>query len=211
MKNQKGGNFLNNIGSSVFQNTKKKNYTVRLPGSDLFKSSKTSQSYQPKLSIIFNYHVPNEEQYDITTISPHNPISSKYTSREPHIIITDNSKYLIVLYREIKNKKNPTPKLLLHFLIGFINNVHTKLFSYIEPIIKIGKKQKFVVKMYKYPITDTSKDFIKIHNINKKKAFEELSSYLINNRLQLVNTFVYVVKGEPNQGGLNLFSLIKHK
>jgi hypothetical protein len=206
---RKGGSFLNIIGNSVFKNNKKRNYSVKYPGSGLIKafSSGSSNPQNKLISIIFNHHKPNEKAYDITNLT-NNTLSSKFTTKEPYLRINNSDKYLIVIYRE-KNKKNiPEPIYLLHFLVGFINSLPTKIFHYIEPKIKPGRKQKFIVKIYKYPVTDKTKIFTTINNFNKKKAYQELSTYLNTVKLPVINTFVYYVQGEFGSS-VNLFNMIK--
>ena len=112
---KKGGNILNSITNSFIQAPKKKNYTVRVPGSGLMKSiSSYTSSKQPLqnkiLKIIFNYHLPN--QFDITEKPPNTIISSKSVTKEPYILVNTAGKYLLVIYREVIKKNMPTPKLL---------------------------------------------------------------------------------------------------
>jgi hypothetical protein len=204
---KKGGSFLNTLGSSIFQNTKKKSYAVTYPGSKFLKTlSPTNPGNQQLLSVIFNHHTP--QQIDIIN-TPHTTlIPSKSTIREPYILVNSMDKYLLVIYREIIKKDIPIPKRLLHFAVGYIYRTPTKLFPYVEPKIKPGKKQKFIIKLYKYQLTDKTKNFIKINNFNKKKAYQELSIYINAMNFQPPKTYVYVIKGDYNQD-VNLFNLLK--
>jgi hypothetical protein len=207
---KKGGSFLNTLGSSIFQNTKQKSYNVTFPGSKLFKKFKsltsTSSSNDKLLSVIFNHHTP--QQIDIINTPPTTLIPSKLTIREPYILVNSMDKYLLVIYRESIKKNIPIPKKLLHFAVGYIFRTPTKIFQYVEPKIKPGKTQKFVINLYKYELTDKTKNFIKINNVNKKKAYEELSIYINSMRFQPPKMYVYVIKGDFNQG-VNLFNMLK--
>ena len=204
---KKGGSFLNKLGSSIFQNTKKKSYNVTFPGSKFLKTlSSTNLGNQKLLSVIFNHHTP--QQIDIINTPPTTLIPSKFTIREPYILLNSMDKYLLVIYREIIKKDITIPQRALHFAVGYIYRTPTKLFSYIEPKIKPGKTQKFVINLYKYELTDKTKNFIRINNVNKKKAYQELSIYINSMKFQPPKIYVYVIKGDFNQG-INLFNMLK--
>jgi len=206
-RTKKGGGILDSIGSAIVQVPKKKDYSVHIPGSDLAKtlSSFTKTEKEQILKIIFNYRKSN--QIDITTISPNKLISSDSITNEPYVLLNSMGKYLIVMYREVIKKNIPTPKLLLHFLLGYINRSPTKIFSYIAPNPKFGKTQKFIIKLYKYPPTDTTSNFLKINNFKKQKAYEEFNTYINNNKLLPINTFSFLVKGEAS-AGINLLNIL---
>jgi hypothetical protein len=210
---KKGGSILDSIAKSIIHVPKKKNYTVRAPGMGLIRSlssftNSEKQNQEKILSIIFNYRLYNE--IDITNTTQSSIISSNSITREPYILLDSMGKYLIVMYREINKKNLPVPKLLLHFLIGFINRIPIKIFPYNAPNIKSGKIQSFVIKLYKCPATDNTQNFIKINNINKKEAYKEFSTYISINKLLPINTFRFMVKGEIGASG-NLFDIMSRQ
>ena len=84
-----------------------------------------------------------------------------------------------------------------------------KIFPFIAPKTKPGKVQKFIIKLYKYPDSN-NKEFVKINNINKKKAYDEFNTYITNNKLLPINTFIFNVKGSSNQG-VDLFNIFTKK
>ena len=81
-----------------------------------------------------------------------------------------------------------------------------KIFPYVEPNIKIGKMQKYVIKLYKLPDSN-DKNFIKINNVNKQKAYNEFYTYINANRLLPVNTFRYLVRGDSDSS-VNLLNML---
>lgn len=208
--NKLGGGIFETIGKSLVQVPKEKNYTVRVPRSGLFKMlnpEKLVDKPTVKSLITITYNKSLDTRFNIADISPSIPISSNTINREPYVIINDIGKYLLVMYRIVKKKNSNTPKLLLHWLIGFINYVPTKIFNYIAPNTKLGKLNKFIFKLYKLPDTN-DKSFIKINNINKKKAYDEFSTYINANNLLPMNNYIYniLVKGDSGEG-LNLFNM----
>ena len=206
---KKGGNFLNTFSKSIISIDKRpKNYNVHIPGSKFLKSFSSSSNPQSQLlNVIFNRRVPNQSEYDITNISPNNPISSKFTNKEPYIFLNSDEKYLFVIYREKKKKDVAIPELKLHFLAGYLYRTPTKIFPYVEPKIKPNKKQKFIVKLYKYPINDKLRVYTKIENVvNRKEAYQEFIKYVSANNLQEVKKFIYVVIGD-SQSGFNLLNM----
>ena len=205
-----GGGILDSIGSAIVQVPKTKDYSVHIPGSGFAKtlSSFTKTEQAKMLQIIFNYRQPN--QIDITTISPTKIIPSESITREPYILVNSMGKYLLVIYREVIKNNIPVPKLLLHFLIGYINRSPVKIFHYIEPKPKLGKIQTFVIKLYKCPPNDNTSNFIKINNIDKQKAYAEFNTYISTNKLLPINTYRFMVKGGTSSG-VNLFNMLSQK
>ncbi len=205
----KGGNFLNTISNSVFKNTKKKDYHVHVPGSNFVKSltSTISNTKQTNiLNVIFERNSP--KPIDITNISSSTLVSSISTEKEPYISVNSMDKYLIAIYREKNKKNNPTPIFLLHFLVGYINRTPTKLFHYISPKLKPGKKQKFILNLYKYPINDKTKIFTKINNVNKKLAYQEFNTYINTVKIPVIKQIIYIINGELGSS-INLFNMLK--
>ena len=207
-----GGGIFETIGKSLVQVPKQRNYSSSISGlfsklnpSKLESSSKIDKP-QPVV-IKYNYRLPNE--IDITTNTPNIPINSNSITKEPYVTINSMGKYLLVMYRII-NKK-PTPKLLLHWLIGFMNYAPTKIFHYIAPNTKIGKLNNFVMKIYKLPEdNNNNKTFIKINNFKKQKAYEEFNTYIKSINLLPINTYNFVVKGSSEEG-INLFNMLSKK
>ena len=207
-----GGGIFETIGKSLVQVPKQRNYSSPISGlfsklnpSKLESSSKIDKP-QPVV-IKYNYRLPNE--IDITTNTPNIPINSNYITKEPYVTINSMGKYLLVMYRII-NKK-PTPKLLLHWLIGFMNYAPTKIFHYIAPNTKIGKLNNFVMKIYKLPEdNNNNKTFIKINNFTKQKAYEEFNTYIKSTNLLPINTYNFIVKGSSEEG-INLFNMLSKK
>jgi len=213
-KTQKGCGFLNSLGNSLVQFPKRKNYNVHMPGQkyiNLINPSKTEKFFKAEsekvIKIIFNYRLSN--QIDITQSVPNTIISSESITNEPYTLVNSMGKYLLVMYREVNKKNVSTPKLLLHWLVGYMNMSRVKLFSFIAPKIKSGRIQKFIIKLYKYPDSN-NKEFIKINNINKKKAYDEFNTHITNNKLLTINTFIFNVKGSSNQG-IDLFNIFTKK
>ena len=212
--NKLGGGIFESIGKSLVQVPKKKNYTVHVPRSGLFKMLNPENFVNKpnvKSLITITYNKSLDTRFNIADVSPSVPISSNTINREPYVIINDIGKYLLVMYRIVKKKNSTIPKLLLHWLIGFMNYVPTKIFNYIAPNTKLGKLNKFIFKLYKLPDT-TDKSFIKINNINKKKAYDEFNTYITTNNLLPMNNYIYniLVKGDSDKG-INLFNMFSSK
>jgi len=209
-----GGGIFNTITSSIVQFPKEKNYTVRAPGSGMFQmlnpanlKSSTNANSQKLIAIIFNYHLPN--QFDITNIKANTILSSNTLSKEPYVLINNMGKYVLVMYRIINKKNAETPKLLLHWVVGYMNRMPTKIFHYIAPKPKSNKINKFAIKLFKLPdIND--KIFFKINNINKKKAYEEFNNYIKSKNLLPINTYNFMVKYDSSEG-INLFNMVSKK
>lgn len=199
---KKGGGFFNNIGKSIIQLPKTKNYNVSVPGTGMIKSlSSLSSSLSGESSInntfniIFGYPSPN--QYDITKLTGTKLIPSNIFIKAPLIRFNLFGKYLLVLYREVNKSNIPTPTLLLHYLVGYYNKKPKEIFYFKDTKIKSGRLQNFVIKLYKYPPDDKAETFIKIENYKKKLAYNELNTYIINNKLipDNVHTYKFQVTG----------------
>jgi hypothetical protein len=210
-----GGGILSSIGSAIVKVPKEKNYTVRAPGSgmlqmlnpsklELITKSITKPDSQDIIKIIYNYHLSNE--INIINKSPNTILSSENLYKEPYVLINNMGKYLLVMYRIINKKNIPTPKLLLHWLVGYVNRMPFKIFNYIAPTTKAGRINNFVFKLYKLP-NNNDNNFIKINNINKKKAYIEFNNYVKLQNLLPINTYNIKVKGDSNQG-INLFNML---
>jgi len=208
-----GGGILSSIGSAIVQVPKEKNYTVRAPGSGMLRMlnpskldliTKPTLESQELIKIIYNYHLSN--QIDIINNDPNKILSSENLYKEPYVLINSMGKYLLVMYRIINKKNIPTPKLLLHWLVGYVNRIPFKIFNYIAPTTKAGKIHNFVFKLYKLP-NNNDNNFIKINNINKKKAYIEFYNYVKSQNLLPINTYNVKVKGDANQG-INLFNML---
>jgi len=210
-KNKKyGGGIFESIGSAIVHVPKKKNYTIKIPGSNIMNmlNPKTStlfgnSSKQEFIKIIFNYHLDN--QININDISPNTILSSNKIYKEPYVLINSMDKFLLVMYRIINKKNIPTPKFLLHWLIGYMNRMPTKIFNFIPPNPKVGKIHNFFIKLYKLPDIN-NKNFININNINKKKAYEEFISYIKSQNLLPIRSYSFMVKGSLGEG-INLFNM----
>ena len=102
------------------------------------------------------------------------------------------------------------PKLLLYWLVGYVNRTASTLFHYIQPDVKTGRTHRFVIKLYKFPVTDKTNTFMKINNINKQKAYIEFQDYIKSQNLISVTTLQFKVRN-TGQNGLDIFSLFNNK
>ena len=103
-KKQNGSGVFNNVASLVFTNTKKRNMSVRVPGSKLvqtykqqFKNFQSDKQpiKQDFLKIIYNYRTP--KQFIINKDNTNKIFESSYVLTVPHIQIYDIKHYLLVL------------------------------------------------------------------------------------------------------------------
>jgi hypothetical protein len=217
-KNKKGGA---DFFGGLIQVPDKKNYNVKLPGSryakmlnpNLYISSKTKNNKKnnksnqsQQLKIIFNYRDVN--QLDIANSPDNTTIDNTLTTQEPYIFINSYKyKFLIVMYRQIINI-DKTYKNLLYWLAGYYHRNYTRIFPYIEPNVRPGERSNYIIKIYKCPDNDISNNFLKINNIDKAKAYEELNEYIKKYELYPITTINFTVKGNPNKG-ISLFNMVK--
>ena len=211
----KGGNFLDALSKQIISIPKEKDYRVRYPGSGLINlldpsklEGSLSNTKQKLLTIIYSYKQPN--QYDISDIDNSEILDNSVVSSKPYININSMNKYLLVMYRQVKKKNLPLPKLLLYWLVGYVNRTGTTLFHYIQPNVKTGRTHRFVIKLYKYPVTDKTNTFIQINNVNKQKAYIEFQDYIQSQGLISVVTLQFKVRN-TGQNGLDLFALFNKK
>ena len=214
----KGGNFLDALSKTIISIPKEKDYRVRYPGSGLINLLDPSKLGSQKktnntklLQLIYNYRQP--KQRDISDISINEVLDTNLVSSKPYININSMNKYLLVMYRQVKKKNSPLPKLLLYWLVGYVNRTGTTLFHYIQPNVKTGRTHRFVIKLYKYPVTDKTNTFIKINNVNKQKAYEEFQNYIKSQNLIAIKTIQFIVKNTGNIGniGVDILSLLSKK
>lgn len=211
----KGGNLLDTLSKSIISIPKEKDYRVRYPGSGLISlldpstlEGSLSNTKQKLLTIIYNYRQPN--QYDISEIDNSEILDNSIVSSKPYVIVNSMNKYLLVMYRQVIKKNMQYPKLLLYWLVGYVNRTSSTLFHYIQPDVKTGRTHSFVIKLYKFPVTDKTNTFIKINNINKQKAYIEFQDYIKSQNLISVTTLQFKVRN-TGQNGFDIFSLFNKK
>ena len=210
-KTKKGGA---DFFGGLIQVPEKKNYNTRLPGSryvkllnpNLYVSKPNSYNNKSdQLKVVFNYRDRN--QLDIANLPDNTVIDSTLTTSEPYVFINSYKyKFILVMYRQVINI-DKTYKNLLHWLIGYYHRNYTRIFPYIEPDVRAGFRNKYTIKIYKCPETDTNNNFLKINNIDQAKAYEEFNAYMNKTKLTLITTINFSVKGNPNKG-FNLFNMI---
>ena len=110
------------------------------------------------------------------------------------------------MYRQVLNL-DKTYKNLLYWLIGYYHRNLSKIFPYIEPDVRAGFSNKYIIKVYKCPDTDIDNNFFKINNVDKEKAYAEFNDYINKTKPTLLTTINFIVKGNPNKG-ISLFNMV---
>ena len=242
---KKGGSFLDAIGSVVQTRTnipRQSSSTSASPSTSplpSFISLLNPDSIEKRLSqrpnqffqITYNYNSPNAININI---NGNKPIPSSAVGMEPHIIIGDINRYLIVLVDDAPNNE-------LLWIAEFANNTKQKtILSYHPPLQSpmqsslqslpsiTMKKHAFAIKIYSYPTT-VQPFILNISNSNKnsdtntnsntnsntkKQAYRKFLAYLTNpqnaNQIKLIKTFPLNIYND-NPVGVNVFSLLSQK
>jgi hypothetical protein len=184
-RTQYGSGVFNTMSGLVFTNTKKTDYSVSLPGSQLLSTSKqqlknimtkknTSISF---FKIIYNYRTPKEHTIEKNTITPLYQSSAVFTV--PHIHINHIKHFLIVMIL-------PGVKPSLLWAIDFKNGSKLKtIIDYSLPKFAIDYKFKLVFNIYKYP--DNTINSFRLKNsmiMKRKKAYRKFKKYLIKKNME---------------------------
>lgn len=184
-RTQYGSGVFNTMAGLVYTNTKKTDYSVSLPGSQLLSTSKqqlknimtkknTSISF---FKIIYNYRTPKEHTIEKNTITPLYQSSAVFTV--PHIHINHIKHFLIVMIL-------PGVKPSLLWAIDFKNGSKSKtIIDYTLPKFAIDYKFKLVFNIYKYPNNTINSFSLKNSMIMKrKKAYRKFKKYLIKKNME---------------------------
>lgn len=198
-----GGNFLNKISGSFFDNTGTRNLSYKGVGSKVFKNTKTSiSSFQQGkninlnlLTLIYNNKTPN--QITITNSTLNTIYESSKLSTAPHVQVNDMRHFLLVMILQGNEKKKP--KLL--WAKNFKNRSSSiSIINYLLPKQKkfpIGSIYKVVFKLYTYPVN--SQEPFKLEDsltIKRTVAMQRLNTYLVNNNMinSIATSYIISIK-----------------
>ena len=208
--NQLGAGLFNNItssiGSSIYHKPKEKDYSVHIPGSQYAKllnperiKKLTILKPQSLLSVIFNYHKPN--QLNLINVSKNVVLPSGKVEYEPHITVNNMKRYLVIMYDTVTKK--------MHYVIEFKNRSKYKtILSYLPPRPEDGKEHKFVIQLINYPQNLNPLKIIDMSSPKRRKMFRKVFKYIKNNNLlPAVITKSFNVKLDLSSG-INLFNII---
>ena len=191
-QNGSGFDILGTVSGAIFTNTKKRNMTVRLPGSKLFTTTKQNmkriitpqiQTKQPDIiTIIYNY--TSSKDIIINYNSINKLYQSSYVQTVPYIQMKSiHHFFLVILLAGIK------PKLI--WAIDLNNGSKSRsILDYMLPKFNVGVKFKLIIKLYKYPDTiNNTLNIIHKGETVRDKAYNELRNYILKNNI--VNHIFY--------------------
>lgn len=205
-KSLSGGNFLNSIGSVV---STKKNYTT--PFSSISKvlnpasiEKRFTQSSTQQFQIIYNYNTPKPLNINI---NQNKPIPSSLVEFEPHIIIGNMNRYLIVLV-----DAEPYNRLLWAVEFAF-NSKRKTILSYQSPIpsLNITGKHNYSIKIYSYPNDVQPFTVMDIAGRKRKEEYTNLMTYLTNpqtkDKITLIRNYPLNIYKDTSSG-FSLFNIV---
>ena len=185
-QNGSGFDILGTVSGALFTNTKKRNMTVKIPGSNLFTTTKHTmkrliqpqlQKTQPDIiTIIYNYRTSKEMIINYKSINK--LYQSSYVQTVPYIQMKSiHYFFLVIVLAGMK------PKLL--WAIDLNNGSKSRsILDYDLPKFHVGVKFKLMIKLYKYP--DTIINTLNIVNKDKTvrdKSYNELHNYILKNNI----------------------------
>jgi len=200
-----GGNILNSIGSVV---STKKNYTTPFSQiSKVLNPASLEQRFTQHTNffqITYNYNTPKPLNININQTKP---IPSSLVEFEPHIIIGNMNRYLIVLIDDA-----PFNRLL--WAVEFANNSKRKtILSYQSPnaSLNIIGKHNYSIKIYSYPNEVQPFTVMDISGRKRKEEYTNLMTYLTNpqnkDKLVLVRNFPLNIYKDKSSG-VSLFNIV---
>jgi len=201
-----GGNFEKFLSSLVYttRNTPgtSKSYISRFlnPASI---GKRFTQSSTNQFQIIYNYNTPNPLNININQTKP---IPSSLVEFEPHIIIGNMNRYLIVLV-------DGAPYTRLLWAVEFAFNTKRKtILSYESPTasLNITGKHNFSIKIYSYPNEVQPFTVMDIAGRKRKEEYTNLITYLTNpqnkNKITLVRNYPLNIYKDTSSG-VSLFTI----
>jgi hypothetical protein len=209
---KKGGGIFNSVGSFIFNPDAGKNYSTKssllqtITKLDPNRISQQSGKMKPtSFQIYYNYNSPKPLNINLNLAKP---ILSSLVEMEPHIIIGNMNRYLVVLVDVA-----PFNKLL--WASEFINNSKGRtILSYQSPI-PIGREQhNYIIRIYSYPKELPPFTVVDMNTKKRKTEYGNFTTYINNpqykSKINLVKEFKLNITKDFNVG-INLFNQLKIK
>jgi hypothetical protein len=177
-KKQSGSGILNSIGKFIVNTNPPKNtrykssLTSKINLFDLNRYSQNSSKQQNiNFQIYYNYNSPKPFHLNF---NGNKPLSSSVVELEPHIIIGNMNRYLVVLVDD-----EPFNRLL--WVAEFSNNSKKKtILSYLSPIPKSKKQHNYFIKFYTYPEEIPPFTVMDISGQQRKAEYTNFITYINN-------------------------------
>jgi hypothetical protein len=204
-KSLSGGNILDSIGSIV---STKKNYTTPLSSISKVLNpasiERFTQSSSQQFQIIYNYNTPKPLNINI---NQNKPIPNSLVEFEPHIIIGNMNRYLIVLV-----DAEPYNRLLWAVEFAF-NSKRKTILSYQSPTasLNITGKHNYSINIYSYPNEIQPFSVMDISGRKRKEEYTNLMTYLTNpqtkDKITLIRNFPLNIYKDTSSG-VSLFNIV---
>lgn len=179
---------------------KSSNSILSILNPDKWRRTLKHMSSPQYFQITYNYNTPN-----IIHINNHKnkPIPSSAVEMEPHIVIGNMNRYLIVLVDEAPYNK-------IYWIAEFANNTKQKnILAYTAPKPNKNEKHNYVIKIYLYPKETTQPYKLSvITDIKKQRTLEYINfiKYITLTKLKLTATFKLNIFKDSNK--FTLFNLV---
>lgn len=209
-RKNRGGGILNSVGSFVFNPDAGKSYSTQssflstIGKLDPNSIQKQFSQLQPvPFQIYYNYRTPKLLNINLNQAKP---ILSSLVEMEPHIIIGNMNRYLVVFV-----DADPFNKLL--WVSEFVNNSKGRTILTYKSPIPIGRElHNYFIRIYSYPKELPPFTVLDMNTEKRKAEYANLTTYVNNpqykGKINLVKEFrLNIVKDFT--AGISLFNQLK--
>ena len=205
-----GSSIFNSVGSFVFNPNAGKSYSTQssvlstIGKLDPNSIQKQFSQLQPvPFQIYYNYRSPKPLNINLNQAKP---ILSSLVEMEPHIIIGNMNRYLVVLV-------DADPFNILLWVAEFVNNSKGRTILTYKSPIPIGRElHNYFIRIYSYPKELPLFAVLDMNTEKRKAEYANLTTYVNNpqykGKINLVKEFRLNIVKDFN-AGINLFNQLK--